>query len=78
LKYNAELPIAVTIIGGLHGILLIAFALLAWEVKGNMKKTGAGRANHLLPPYPPLEGFGWIISIEKRKKRLSGTQDFNL
>lgn len=33
LKYFAGLPIAVTIVGSLHGILFIAFMVLTWEVK---------------------------------------------
>ena len=33
LKYFAGFPIAVTIAGSIHGILFIAFLVLAWEVK---------------------------------------------
>jgi integral membrane protein len=33
LKYFAGIPIAVTIAGSIHGILFIAFLVLAWEVK---------------------------------------------
>ena len=33
LKYFAGFPIAVTIVGSLHGILFIAYLFLAWEVK---------------------------------------------
>jgi integral membrane protein len=33
LKYLVSFPIAVTIVGSLHGILFIAFMVLAWEVK---------------------------------------------
>lgn len=38
LKYFAGLPIVVTVIGGLHGVLFVAFALYAWEVKTTYKK----------------------------------------
>jgi integral membrane protein len=38
LKYFFKLPMAVTIIGGLHGVLFVAFAILAWEVKSDYKK----------------------------------------
>lgn len=38
LKYLASLPMAVTIVGGLHGVLFIAFAVMAWEVKREHKK----------------------------------------
>ncbi len=33
------MPMAVTIVGGLHGVLFVAFAILAWEVKGDYKKS---------------------------------------
>lgn len=38
LKYFAHLPMAVTIVGGLHGILFVAFIVLAREVKSAYKK----------------------------------------
>lgn len=38
LKYFASLPIAVTVIGGLHGLLFIAFVILARQVKSEYKK----------------------------------------
>ena len=38
LKYFAGMPMAVTIVGGLHGILFVAFAVLAREVKSEYKK----------------------------------------
>lgn len=38
LKYFAGLPLAVTVVGGLHGVLFVAFIILAWEVKGDYKK----------------------------------------
>lgn len=38
LKYFAGIPLAVTIIGGLHGLLFIAFFILAREVKSEHKK----------------------------------------
>jgi integral membrane protein len=38
LKYMASLPIAVTIVGGLHGLLFISFIIMAWEVRNEFKK----------------------------------------
>lgn len=38
LKYMADWPIGVTIIGGIHGLLFIAFLVMAWEVKKEFKK----------------------------------------
>lgn len=38
LKYMASLPITVTIVGGLHGLLFIGFLIMAWEVRNEFKK----------------------------------------
>ncbi|MCB0776172.1 MAG: DUF3817 domain-containing protein [Chitinophagaceae bacterium] len=38
LKYFAALPIAVTVAGGIHGLLFIAYVILAREVKTEYKK----------------------------------------
>ncbi len=38
LKYFAHMPLAVTVVGGLHGVLFVAFAILAREVKSDYKK----------------------------------------
>ena len=38
LKYFASLPMAVTVTGGLHGLLFIAYVILAREVKNEYKK----------------------------------------
>ena len=39
LKYFAGFPLAVTIVGFVHGILFIAFMIMAWEVKGGLHKN---------------------------------------
>ena len=39
LKYMAGLPMAVTIIGGLHGILFLAFLQMAFSVKTVLKRN---------------------------------------
>jgi integral membrane protein len=38
LKYFAGMPMAVTVVGGLHGILFVAFAIMAREVKMEYNK----------------------------------------
>ncbi len=38
LKYFANMPMAVTVVGGLHGILFVAFFILAREVMADYKK----------------------------------------
>jgi len=38
LKYFANLPMAVTIMGSIHVILFVAFMIFAWEVRNEYKK----------------------------------------
>jgi integral membrane protein len=38
LKYFAGMPLAVTVVGGLHGVLFVAYVILAREVKSEYKK----------------------------------------
>ncbi len=38
LKYLANLPMAVTVVGGLHGLLFVGFIILAYMVKEEYKK----------------------------------------
>lgn len=65
LKYFADMPMAVTIVGGLHGVLFVAFIILAREVKVDYKKDfkwliKAGLAS-ILP-------FGTIVMDKEWKK----------
>ena len=39
LKYFAGMPMAVTVIGSLHGILYVTLAIMAWEVKTSYKRS---------------------------------------
>lgn len=39
LKYFAQMPMAVTIMGSIHGILFVAFLVFAREVKIDFKKS---------------------------------------
>jgi len=53
LKYFFNQPMAVTVVGWIHGILFVAFLSLAWEVKSdrskNMKWFATAFAAALLP-----------------------------
>ena len=69
LKYFADMPMAVTIVGGLHGVLFVAFGILALEVKGTYKLSfgwllKAGLAS-LLP-------FGTFVMDRQWKKEEAG------
>jgi integral membrane protein len=41
LKYFADMPMAVTIVGGLHGVLFVALAIAAYMVKDQYNKSFA-------------------------------------
>ncbi|MBL7756447.1 MAG: DUF3817 domain-containing protein [Chitinophagaceae bacterium] len=65
LKYFASIPMAVTIVGGLHGLLFVAFIILAWETRNEYKRNwvwlGKGFIASILP-------FGTFV-MEKQWKR---------
>ena len=39
LKYLANMPLAVTIVGGIHGVLFVAYLILSYLVKEEFKKS---------------------------------------
>ncbi|MFM2138289.1 MAG: hypothetical protein RJA57_596 [Bacteroidota bacterium] len=39
LKYFAGMPLAVTVLGGIHGILFVAFAVLAREIQNRYQRN---------------------------------------
>lgn len=65
MKYWADMPKAVTIVGGLHGVLFVAFAALAiWvmqEYKMNLKWLAGSMIASVIP-------FGTFV-MEKRWKQ---------
>jgi len=65
LKYLANIPIAVTIAGGLHGILFISFFILAREVKSDYKKDYKWMGKALLASILP---FGTFVMDKQWKK----------
>ena len=65
LKYLAHIPIAVTICGGLHGVLFVAFIILAREVKGEYKKDLKWFGKAFLASILP---FGTFIADKEWKK----------
>lgn len=65
LKYFVAMPMAVTIVGGLHGVLFIAFVILAWEVKGDYKKDFKWLGKAMLASIIP---FGTFVADKEWKK----------
>jgi integral membrane protein len=61
LKYFANSPMAVTIIGGLHGVLFVIFVGLAWMVKKDFVWFVKAFIASLLP-------FGTLVMDKQWKK----------
>lgn len=71
LKYLGNMPMAVTIVGGLHGVLFIAFMVLGWEVKGEYKKDLRWYAKAFLASILP---FGTFVMDKEWKKEETAAQ----
>ncbi|MEO6612746.1 MAG: DUF3817 domain-containing protein [Chitinophagaceae bacterium] len=65
----AGIPLAVTIAGGLHGILFVAFVILAREVKSEYKKNWSWMGKALLASVLP---FGTFYMDRQWKKEEAG------
>ena len=65
LKYFAGIPIAVTIVGSIHGVLFIAFMVLALAVKINLKKNIKWYAGCFLAAILP---FGTFVLDQQLKR----------
>ncbi len=66
LKYFANMPMAVKIMGGIHGVLFVAFIVLAWEVKGDYRKSFLWLLKAGLASLLPLGTF--VMDREWRKE----------
>jgi integral membrane protein len=67
LKYLANLPMAVTIVGGLHGILFVAFIVVAREVKREYNKNWGWLGKALLASIIPFGTF-WMDKEWKKEE----------
>ena len=69
LKYIGHIPIAVTICGGLHGVLFIAYVILARQVKSDYKKDLRWFAKTMLASVLPFGTF--VMDKQWRKEELA-------
>jgi integral membrane protein len=67
LKYMADMPMAVTVIGGIHGALFVAFVILAWLVKEEYGKDLRWLAKAFVASILP---FGTFILDREWKKEM--------
>ena len=66
LKYLAGMPLAVTIVGAIHGILFIAFMIMAWEIKTGYKRSWVWFGKAFLASILPFGTF--VMDKEWRKE----------
>lgn len=68
LKYLADMPLAVTVVGTIHGVLFVALVIMLlvaiWKVPISLKLAAAGVAAAIVPGGPFL--------LERRLARLDG------
>ncbi|HTE32343.1 MAG TPA: DUF3817 domain-containing protein [Chryseolinea sp.] len=65
LKYAAGLPMATTIMGGIHGLLFIGFIVMAFETKKEFKKSWGWMGKSFLASILP---FGTFVMDRQWKK----------
>jgi integral membrane protein len=74
LKHFAGMPLAVTVVGGLHGVLFVAFIILARETKSEYKKDIKWLATAVLVSLLP---FGTIFMDKQWKKEEAESNNTN-
>lgn len=76
LKYLANYPIMVTIVGGLHGVLFVGFVILAWEVKSEYRKSwswlGKAFAASIIPFGTFVMDKQWKVEEQLLKETTGG------
>jgi|SRR5687768_179972 integral membrane protein len=73
LKYFAAMPMAVTIVGGLHGLLFVAFIVMAWEVKTEYKKDWGWLAKSFIASVVPFGTF-WMDNRQWKEEEAAAEQ----
>jgi integral membrane protein len=69
LKYFFKQPMAVTIVGWIHGILFVAFLVLAWEVKTSRSKSMKWFATAFAAALLPAGTFFFDKQLKKEEQR---------
>lgn len=68
LKYFFKQPMAVTIVGWMHGVLFVAFLFLAWEYKTDKNKPMSWFASAFLASILPAGTFVFDKKLKKEEK----------
>lgn len=67
LKYFADMPLAVTVVGGLHGFLFVAFIILALASKMEYRKSWSWVAKAFLSSIVPFGTF-WMDNTQWKQE----------
>lgn len=70
LKYFMDMPMAVKIVGYIHGFLFIAFVAMAWNVKNELNKNAVWFGKALLASLLPFGTFVLDKSLKKEAQLL--------
>lgn len=71
LKYFADMPMAVRVVGMLHGILFVAFIILAWETMSALNKKFGWFLKAFVASIIP---FGTFVLDKELKKEQAAVQ----
>jgi integral membrane protein len=71
-KYFLKQPMAVTIVGWIHGVLFMAFLFLAWEVKTDRNKTAKWFGIAFLASILPAGTFFFDKKLKQEESMSSG------
>jgi integral membrane protein len=75
LKYFLQQPMAVKIVGWIHGILFVAFLFLAWEVKTDRNKSLKWLATAFLAAIIPTGTFFFDKKLKEEETISSARAD---
>jgi integral membrane protein len=68
LKYFANLPVVVTIVGSLHGFLFIAFIAIAWVTMNEYNRTWSWLIKSFIASIVPLGTFWMDHKVWKKEE----------
>ncbi len=70
-KYFLKEPMAVTVVGWIHGILFVAFLFLAWEVKTDRNKSAKWFGTAFLASILPAGTFFFDKKLKEEEAIIS-------
>lgn len=75
LKYLANMPKAVSVVGMIHGILFVAFMILAWETMGALNRKFAWFIKAFIASIIPFGTFVLDKELKKEAELLTSTTE---